>query len=267
MNQQFSSIGSQMQSDSVAGVSSATKESLPRGQRQTHFIVDPIYENLALCALFVALVSMTLLQFRRLIAKKRDEETEKRVAPSVLVQRTPALQKVLAKRNEILTRLEGTWEAVLQGHAMVETYMSRDIFSVDPDTPKEVALEKLKEQGFRRCMVTDAEGHLKGVVSLKDIACKPGEKVSDVMTNKPRVATPTMEVHIALTVLLENRISCLPVVKNGLLVGVVSTSDLLMVLQCLLLEISLHRSDVSGTSNDRPAPPVAPNTPQLSTSA
>lgn len=197
---------------------------------------------------FVALVvcptGVFLIFIRRQIARLEDivDQTsvvEEPAAPAATPKRPASLTNVLSKRNEILARLEGSWEVIMEGHAVVSTYMSRDLFSVPPDMSPDDAMKQLQAKGFRRCMVTDQEGHLLGVVSKKDILSKNGRQVQDVMTDRPRLAMPDMEIHIALSVLLENRISCLPVVENCRLVGVISTSDLLMVLQCLLLELSI----------------------------
>ncbi|MFM7450322.1 MAG: CBS domain-containing protein [Leptolyngbyaceae cyanobacterium] len=51
--------------------------------------------------------------------------------------------------------------------------------------------------------------------------------VSDLMTPDPITATPSMPLTDAIKLLAERRISGLPVVENGKLVGVVAESDLM----------------------------------------
>jgi len=51
--------------------------------------------------------------------------------------------------------------------------------------------------------------------------------VSDIMTRDPITATPNMPLTDAIKLLAERRISGLPVVENGKLVGVVAESDLM----------------------------------------
>lgn len=111
---------------------------------------------------------------------------------------------------------------------------------INPETSKDDALKRMKQQGFRRFMVVRNDGQFVGVVSKKDIVSKNGSLVSDVMTSRPKITKPNTEIHTAVTVLLENRISCLPVVEDGMLVGLLSVTDLLMVLQCLLLDLRMR---------------------------
>lgn len=200
------------------------------------------YFSIALLVTLIACpAGLFLIFIKRQLSRLENaiEITPEEREPSPPKTRSASLSNVLSKRNAILARLEGSWEVIMEGHAVVSTYMSRDLFSVAPDTTPQAALEQLNAKGFRRCMVTDQEGNLLGVVSKKDVLSKSGKHVQDVMTDRPRLASPDMEIHIALSVLLENRISCLPVVEDGRLVGIISTSDLLMVLQCLLLELSI----------------------------
>lgn len=201
---------------------------------------------LALAGGLAFILLMLRISRRRVEAEEKENEAELQ-REHVAVMREPqsqVLAKVLAKRNRTLSQLEGSWAEILHGQGVVESYMSRDVYSVEPELCKDEALMELQRLGYRRCMVTDAEGHLVGVVSKKDIVCKEGTSVADVMTSNPRIAKRDTGLHIALSVLLENRISCLPVVDRGLLVGVISTSDMLMVLQCLLVEVQAHAEDI-----------------------
>jgi predicted transcriptional regulator len=54
------------------------------------------------------------------------------------------------------------------------------------------------------------------------------------MTPNPITVTPDMPVSTVTTIMLAKRINCVPVVEDGKLMGIVTTSDLLMALQCVL---------------------------------
>ena len=183
--------------------------------------------------------------YLRLWRKRKVDLEDHEEAKREIQERSTALRQVLSKRNSIFNRIDENWETILNGHAIVETYMSSKVVSVDPLMPKAEALRKMEIQGFRRFMVKRKDGSFAGVVSRKDILSKSGERVCDVMTSQARIASPDTEIQTALSVLLENRISCLPVVKEKELVGLLSVSDLLMVLQCLLRDLSTRSIDPS----------------------
>lgn len=258
-NETFSTVHSELSNPGLATGNQNTGVQNPAGVLRDETPTGHILQSATIVALIACTIGLFLVYFRkqtRSPEENDEEETESKPVNQKVKKRSVALTNVLAKRNEILARLEGSWEVIMDGRAVVSTYMSRDLFSVDPGISTEAAYEQLNAKGFRRCMVTNHAGKLLGVVSKKDILSKTGDLVQDVMTNKPRVATPDMEIHIALSILLENRISCLPVIDRGRLVGIVSTSDLLMVLQCLLLELSIHNKN---SNNDRSVPTIAPS--------
>ncbi len=70
------------------------------------------------------------------------------------------------------------------------------------------------------------------------------------MTGNPVSATPDMLVGPAMTLLLKRRISCLPVCEGGRVVGVVTTTDLIMALQCALQILQKMAAVIQG--EDRP---------------
>ena len=58
----------------------------------------------------------------------------------------------------------------------------------------------------------------------------------------------------AITLMLDRHISCLPVVKDGVLVGVLTSTDLMMALQCTLkilgqLAAELKHADTQASSS------------------
>ena len=156
----------------------------------------------------------------------------------VLKQQSEALQHILDKRNVIHRRLRENWIQMFRGDADISPYMSTQLVSVRPDMSCQDCLEMLIENGYRRVMVTDKNNHLLGVVSKKDIQSKIGKVVADVMTSDPKIAHPKTSLRVALSLLIAHRVSCIPIVDNGLLVGILSTSDLLVVLQSIVIILS-----------------------------
>ena len=60
--------------------------------------------------------------------------------------------------------------------------------------------------------------------------------ISRVMTREPAVLTPNQPVFDAATVLHSKRVGCMPVVENGELVGIITTTDLLGLLIQIMQE-------------------------------
>lgn len=126
----------------------------------------------------------------------------------------------------------------------VDAIMSRDVVTVPPDTALIEIRSLLHEQGFRHLLVVQGDDALRGVISDRDVlrALSPfldtyseeyrdvktlSKPASDVMRTEPITATPDTPTEDAAKTLLDNSISALPVVKNGTLVGIITTKDLL----------------------------------------
>jgi acetoin utilization protein AcuB len=91
----------------------------------------------------------------------------------------------------------------------------------------------MTERGFRHLPVVD-EKRLVGVLSTTDIGrlavdvpelmAKP---VSELMTPNPQTIESTSPIELAAATLAMRKINCLPVVRSGELVGIITTYDLL----------------------------------------
>jgi signal-transduction protein with cAMP-binding, CBS, and nucleotidyltransferase domain len=69
------------------------------------------------------------------------------------------------------------------------------------------------------------------------------------MTANPVTNEPKTRASVLVSILLDRRISCLPVVKEGTLVGIVTTTDIAMTLQCTLQLIEQLVSDLEGLTD------------------
>jgi len=126
----------------------------------------------------------------------------------------------------------------------VDSIMSCDVVTVTPDTALMEIRSLLHEEGFRHLLVTEAGGTLCGVISDRDVlrALSPfldtyseehrdvktlSQPVSEIMRPDPLTVTPETDAAEAARILLDNKISALPVVEGKELVGIVTTKDLL----------------------------------------
>ena len=133
----------------------------------------------------------------------------------------------------------------------VRQIMIRDIITISLDDSLLKVQELFEEHGFHHLLVVDKE-KVVGVLSDRDLLLhlspfinKLSERVQDVQTLNRRVhqimsynpitVSPETRVENAAQVMLEHKVSCLPVVsEDGLVMGVVTWRDLLKGLCSLL---------------------------------
>lgn len=126
----------------------------------------------------------------------------------------------------------------------VKTIMTANPVTVSPDATLARARELLERYNIHHLLV-ETDQRVVGIVSEGDIlrnvspyANTPAEtardqftlnkKVHQVMHRRPPTVTADAPVSAAAKIILENNITCVPVVnEQGLLVGIVSWKDLL----------------------------------------
>lgn len=91
----------------------------------------------------------------------------------------------------------------------------------------------MTERGFRHLPVVD-DKRLVGVLSTTDIgklatgvAELMQRRVADLMTANPQTIDSSAPIEVAAATLAARKINCLPVTRNGELVGIITTYDLL----------------------------------------
>jgi acetoin utilization protein AcuB len=125
---------------------------------------------------------------------------------------------------------------------LVREWMASDVLTIDENTSMMKALHLMKENNIRRLPVT-ARGSLVGIISDRDLKeASPSKattldvhelyyllaeiKVKEIMTKNPLTIQQDETVERAAVVMLEHKVSGLPVLnKNGDLVGIITQSD------------------------------------------
>lgn len=107
------------------------------------------------------------------------------------------------------------------------------IVGVSPNMPIAEAAGVLTSKGIGAAVVTDQPGKMVGILSERDISRAVSSsaaniksmKVSDVMTRKVMTCTPDDGITSVVSVMTVNGIRHLPVMEDGMLVGMLSMRD------------------------------------------
>jgi acetoin utilization protein AcuB len=115
----------------------------------------------------------------------------------------------------------------------VQQMMTKSVETVSPADSVEVARLRMDQSRVRHLVVTQGR-RVVGVVSdrdLRDAAAAGGDQaIADVMTSHVVTVDSHVTSREAANLLRGHGVSCLPVVDQGKLVGIVTTSDVLSAL-------------------------------------
>jgi acetoin utilization protein AcuB len=113
---------------------------------------------------------------------------------------------------------------------LVGNRMTKAPITITADVLLSEAQEKMRKGGFRRLPVV-SDGKLVGIVTDRDLRAHAGyldrTKTSGVMTESVRTVSSAITLEEAAQILLKFQIGGLPVVDNGRLVGIITTSDVM----------------------------------------
>ena len=125
--------------------------------------------------------------------------------------------------------------------------MTTDLITVTPDTPLVKARDLLREHNIKQVPVVDQKGKLLGILTDRDIKqawASPATTLSiyeltyvlqkltveSVMVRDLITVTPNSTIERAAKILHDRKIGSLPVVEDGKLVGIITSTDLMEVL-------------------------------------
>ncbi len=126
---------------------------------------------------------------------------------------------------------------------LVGNRMTSEVITVSPDFPIAEALEKMRHDEVHRYPVLDKKGKLVGIVTHKDLLyAAPSSatslnvwevtylvnqiKVKEVMTKKVITVQKDCPIEEAASLMRNNEIGGLPVMKGDQIVGIITESDL-----------------------------------------
>ncbi len=138
-----------------------------------------------------------------------------------------------------------TKEDAMNVNAPVSGIMTDELTTVHPDDSFQAIKKLFEEKSFHHLPVVEPGGKLVGIISKEDLykvayvltlnttgktySTKQMEslKAKDVMTKYPIYLDPDDSIGLAADIFLANKFHALPIVEDDVLVGIVTTHDLL----------------------------------------
>jgi CBS domain-containing protein len=185
----------------------------------------------ALTAIFAALALMGYVAIRhRRFGRVRaieqlDEDRE-------MLERLD--NKRYLKRQEILKVLAADPNALLENRIQVRHLMTTQLRTVRPKTTLDEIRAIMAQEHVRHFPVLTEKGRLAGIVSDCDLMNHVAQKAADVMTCSLITVGPTTRIGTAISQMINRHLSCLPVTEGETLVGILTTTDIVLTLQCVL---------------------------------
>jgi acetoin utilization protein AcuB len=113
---------------------------------------------------------------------------------------------------------------------LVMSYMTRRPVTITSRDTLIDAQEKMNAGGFRRLPVVEGD-RLVGIITDRDLGAHSGHlretRVTAAMTENPLTVTPAIPLEAAARQMLDCKLDSLPVVEDGKLVGIITTTDIL----------------------------------------
>ncbi len=139
---------------------------------------------------------------------------------------------------------------------LVEEVMNKDVKTIKPDSSVKEAAEIMSKNSIGSLVVV-SDSELKGIITERDVLKSVADGrtdstlVKDIMTKDVITVQPTKDIEEAADLMTKHKIKKLPVVAGGVLVGIVTASDLVAFEEKLLeklasLMVISKRTEIAG---------------------
>lgn len=169
-----------------------------------------------------------LVSSYRKLKEKYDREEASVVLTAILMNRNSTGKTI----DEWETATLEEAETVEIQYDSVSNVMSTDLITVSEDYIAEMVLKIMEWRNIRHIPVEDQAGKLKGIITkkslvkyLKDNKDSKQYTAADVMDSNPTTVQPDSDIKFAMLVMLDEEISCLPVVEKNKLIGIITDKD------------------------------------------
>ncbi|MEI8375479.1 MAG: CBS domain-containing protein [Planctomycetota bacterium] len=191
-----------------------------------------IVGGFALGAGVIVLGALLLRRLRRSKQQPIPPEDDEREVPDLT-------ERFSTKRQELLCLLSQDPSNLFKNQLTVRHLMTTETLTVSSGATRQSIEDLMRKSHVRHLLVCGPGEQLLGIVSDRDLSSKPGTTAVELMCTKLKTISPDAFISPAITLLISARISALPVVEEGRLRGILTTTDLVLALQCSL-QLWLH---------------------------
>jgi CBS domain-containing protein len=150
----------------------------------------------------------------------------------------------------------------------VAEIMTREPYTLGPDDNLATARRLLGEHRIRHIPIVSAQGSLIGVVSQRDVLAAADSSVvnreggglhendvalSSIMTTPVQTAEENAGLRAAALRLQKNKLGCLPVLREGRLVGIITDADFVAIAINLMEQLEDAEPVAGGFEDDEDA--------------
>jgi CBS domain-containing protein/Flp pilus assembly pilin Flp len=143
-------------------------------------------------------------------------------------------KRIFAKRQDVLRVLANDPSLMTTNQITVRHLMTPRPLVVSPETDIDKLRELMLDNRIHHLLVCEKTDQLVGVLSDRDLHQRPGKTARALMTPNPCTVSSDTPLSVAISCLINRRISCLPVADNGRVEGVITTVDMVVMSQCVL---------------------------------
>ncbi|MDA7950209.1 MAG: CBS domain-containing protein [Pirellulaceae bacterium] len=189
--------------------------------------------------LILSLSLMTLgwywLYSKRKMRIRQEEYEQSQLRASQKREAGQEHQLLFEKRQHLLKILNQDVHLVLENNLLVSHLMTKKILTVDSRASRKEVEKTMDENGVRHLIVIDSQDRICGIISNRDFVKLNANSARELMTTKLMVVESQTPINQAVTLLLQKSVSALPVVNKGRLCGIITSTDLMLILQCVTL--------------------------------
>lgn len=134
----------------------------------------------------------------------------------------------------------------------VEDFMSTAVITLKEGDELSGAQLEMQLADIRHLPVVDKKGHVVGIVSDRDILKNLSKlhdhhkptPVAHIMARRVRTVTPATPAAEAASLMIEHKISCLPVIGDDeQIVGIITETDFVRIAEQALLGVDINRRE------------------------
>lgn len=254
----FTAVYRQMGSTAQESGSARTSRRVTAGPSGSFQQTDPSYRSYALrvvplvvgtCASITALlVGIALLRPSRI--RRRHSEGGTLAQEDSPVPVAPGQRDLLFEKRQAIARIFSQKMAGEPKQQLPVRYlMSRNLVTTRSKMPVEKVAGLMESGRVRHVLVCSSSGRLLGIISDRDLPGRGGRTAADLMTPRPLTIPPDMAIDTAVTIMVNKHISCLPVVADESVVGVLTSTDVMLSLQSSLRILAGLAGDQGTASN------------------